>query len=126
MNRELLTQLASLVERLNEWQGTMVEVIEQITRSPGSLDRHHTTYSSFVMRLEFVGVAFSGASLMVLGKALGRDVGYQASCDFLERLSVKPDGVTFVERFARVAERHTTIRQLSASPGTEPDAAPGA
>ena len=104
MNRELIPQLDPLVDRLNEWRGSLVEVVEQVTRSPGTLDRHFTTRSSFVMRLEFVGIAFSGASLMVLGKAFDRDVGYQATCDLLEHLSVAPDEVIVVERFAKVAD----------------------
>ncbi|MDY3552742.1 hypothetical protein R5W24_001830 [Gemmata sp. JC717] len=126
MNTLLMHDLAALVERLNEWRGTTVEVVEQITRSPGSLNRHATTYSSFVMRLEFVGVAFSGATLMVLGKALGRDAGYQASCDLLERLSVGADEVTLVERFAKAAERHTAIKRLNAVCDPGPGGAPGA
>jgi hypothetical protein len=112
LNRELIPQLEPLVERLNEWRGSLVEVVEQLTRSPGTLDRHFTTYSSLVMRLEYVGIAFSGSSLMLLGKALGRDVGYQATCDLLEQLSVARGEVIFVERFGKVAERHSTFRLL--------------
>jgi hypothetical protein len=102
----------------------LVEVVEELTRRPGSLDRHCTTTSTLVMRLEYAGVAFSGASLMVLGKALGRDVGYQATLDLLERLTVGPDEVVFVERFGSVAERHSRFRPLPDAPDAEPGAAP--
>ncbi len=114
MNRELIPQLELLVDRLNEWRGSLVEVIEQLTRRPGTLDRHFTTRSSFVMRLEHVGVAFSGTSLMLLGKAFERDVGYQATCDLLEQLSVADGEVVFVERFSKAAERHSTFKLLGA------------
>ncbi len=114
MNRELIPQLEPLVERLSEWRGSLVEVVEQLTRSPGTLDRHFTTYSSFVMRLEYVGIAFSGTSLMLAGKAFERNVGYQATCDLLERLSISPSEVVFVEWFGKVAERHSTFRLLGA------------
>jgi hypothetical protein len=112
LDRELIPQLEPLVERLNGWRGSLVELVEQVTRSPGTFDRHCTTRSSFVMRLELVAIAFSGASLTVLGKASGRDAGYQAACDLLELLSVAPAEVVFVERFGEVAERHTTLRLL--------------
>ena len=123
MNRELIPQLEPLVEQLTAWRGSLVEVVEQVTRRPGSLDRHCTTTSSVVLRLEFAGVAFSGASLMVLGKAFGRDVGYQATLDLLERLSVGPDEVVFVERFGAEAERHSRFRPLPDAPEAEPGAA---
>ncbi len=113
MNRDMILQLQALVERLNEWRGAMVEVVEQLTQSPGSLDRHCTTRSSFVMRLEYAGIAFSGAALLVLGKALERDVGYQAACDLAEQLSVAPREVMLLERFGKAAERHSTIRLLA-------------
>ena len=98
---------------MNEWRGALVEVVGQITRSPGTRGRHFTTRSSLIMQLEYVGIAFSGASLMILGKAFQRDVGYQATCDLLESLSIGPIEVGFVERFGRVAERHSTIRLLA-------------
>jgi hypothetical protein len=121
LNRELIPQLEPLVERLGGWRGSLVEVVEQITRSPGTLDRHFTTTSTLVMRLEYVGIAFSGSSLMMLGKAIGRDVGYQATVDLLERLSPSTDEVVFVERFGTVAERHSTFRRLPEAPDSEPD-----
>ena len=113
MNRELIPQMEPLVELLNEWRGALVEVIEQITRSPGTLDRHFTTYSSLVMRLECVSITFSGTSLVVLGKAFKRDVGYQATCDLLEELTMASSEVVFVERFGKTAERHSTFRLLA-------------
>lgn|GEM_PF-4682298 len=116
MNRELFPQLAPLVECLSEWRGSLVEVVEELTRSPGNLDRHFTTTSTLVLRLEYVMIAFSGGSLMVLGKAFGRDVGYQATIDLLQRLSLGPDEVVFVERFGSAAERHSTFRRLSQVP----------
>ncbi len=123
LNRELIPQLEPLVERLSGWRGSLVEVIEKLTRSPGTLDRHFTTTSTTVLRLEHVGIAFSGGSLMVLGRAFGRDVGYEATVDLLERLSVGPDEVVFVERFGSVAERHSRFRLLPDSAGAEPGAA---
>ncbi|MEW4571490.1 hypothetical protein AB1L88_26750 [Tautonia sp. JC769] len=113
MRSDLVPQLEPLLERLGSWRGSLVEVVEQVTRSPGTLDRHATTRSALVLRLEHVGIAFSGASLMVLGKAFGRDVGYEASCDLLERLSVEPESVVLVEQFGRVAERHSSFRPLA-------------
>jgi hypothetical protein len=119
LNRNLIGQLEPLVERLNEWRGSLVEVVEQLTRSPGTLDRHFTTTSTLVLRVEHVAIAFSGGSLMVLGKAFGRDVGYQATVDLLESLSVGPAEVVLVERFGRVAERHSTFRPLPDVPEAE-------
>jgi hypothetical protein len=110
LNPELIPQLEPLIDRLNEWVGKLVEVIEQISRSPGTLDRHFTTRSSFVMRLESVGIAFSGATLMVLGKAFERDVAYQATCDLLEELSIGPEELVFVEKFGNVAERRSMFK----------------
>jgi hypothetical protein len=124
LNRELISQLEPLVERLSGWRGSLVEVVEQITRSPGTLDRHFTTSSTLVLRLEYVGIAFSGGSLMVLGKAFGRDVGYEATVDRLERLSLGPDEVVFVEQFGAIAERHSTFRRLPEAPHAGPGAAP--
>ncbi|HUE69950.1 MAG TPA: hypothetical protein VMP01_03595 [Pirellulaceae bacterium] len=112
MNRELIPKIELLVERLNEWRGSLVEVVEEISRSPGTLDRHFTTRASFVMRLEFAGIGFSGATLMLLGQAGDRDAGYQATCDLLEELSIERTEVVFVERFGKVAERHSTFRLL--------------
>ncbi|AMV28250.1 hypothetical protein VT84_27855 [Gemmata sp. SH-PL17] len=121
MKRELLPQLESLVRRLYECRGSLVEVVEQITRFPGTLDRHFTTTSTLVMRLEFVGVTVSGASLMVLGRAFGRDVGYQATCDLLESLTVFPGEAVFVERFSKGVERHSTFRLLNSGEVTPDD-----
>ncbi len=112
MNRERIPQIESLIETLNGWRGALVEVTEQITRSPGTLDRHFTTRSVLVMRLENVGIAFSGATLMLFGQVVGRNVEYQATLDLLEHLTVRPEEVVFVERFGRVAERHSTFRPL--------------
>jgi len=119
MNRELIPQLEPLVERLSEWRGSLVEVVEQLTRSPGTLDRHFTTTTTLVLRLEHVGIAFSGGSLLVLGRAFGRDVGYQAAVERLERLSLGPEEVVFVERFGAAAERHSTFRRLAEAPDAE-------
>src|SRR5262245_43495880 len=91
LNRELISQLEPLVERISEWKGQLVEVVEQITRSPGTLDRHFTTRSTLVMRLESVGIALSGTSLLVMGNAFEKNVGYQATCDLLEELSLGCD-----------------------------------
>ena len=74
-----------------------------------------------VMRLEYVGIAFSGRSIMLMGKAYGRDVGYQAAIDLLEQLSISPGVVVFVERFGKVAERHTCFRTLPEATYTEPN-----
>ena len=112
MSRELIPQLEPLVELLEKWRGSLVEVVEKITRRPGTLDRHCTTTSTLVLRLESVGIAFSGSSLMVLGKAFDRDVGYEATVDLLERLSLGPSEVIFVERFGSTIERHSRFRQL--------------
>ena len=112
VNSGLISQLEPLVDRLNAWRGLTIEVVEQISRSPGSLDRHATTRSALVMRLESVGIAFSGARLMVLGKVLGRDVGYEAACDLLEEVSVGPEEIILVERFGRIMERHSTIKLI--------------
>jgi hypothetical protein len=121
LNRQLIPQVEPLVERLREWRGSLVEVVEQLTRSPGTLDRHFTTRSSFVMRLEHVDIAFSGSSLMLLGRAFERDVGYQATFDLLEQLSMAPNEVLFVERFGKVAERHSTFRLLGEDPDAKQD-----
>ncbi|MBX7106347.1 MAG: hypothetical protein K1X57_19875 [Gemmataceae bacterium] len=112
MDRELIPQLEPLVERISEWKGQLVEVVEQITRSPGTLDHHFTTRSSFVLRLESVAIALSGGSLMVMGKAFGRDVDYQATCDLLEELSLGSNEVVFVERFGKVVERRSTFKLI--------------
>jgi hypothetical protein len=125
LNRELIPQLEPLVARLSEWRGSRVEVVEQLTRSPGTLDRHFTTISTLVLRLEYVGIALSGGSLMVVGKAFGRDVGYQATLDRLERLSLGPEEVVFVEHFGSAAERHSTFRRLSEAEDAEPGATAG-
>ncbi|MBN9524016.1 hypothetical protein J0H58_36815 [bacterium] len=112
MNRERIPQIESFVETLNGWRGMLVEVTERLTRSPGTLDRHVTTRSALVMRLENVGVAFSGATLVLFGQVFGRNVEYQATLDLLENLTVRPEEVVFVERFGTVAERHSTFRPL--------------
>lgn len=112
MKRELIPQFEALLERLSEWRGALVEVVERLTRSPGTLDRHSTTTSQLVMRLEFVGVAFSGGSLTLMGKAFDRDVSYQATIDRLERMSLGIDEMVFVEKFGSAAERHSTFRRL--------------
>lgn len=112
MNRELIPKMELLVERLHEWRGSLVEVVEEITRSPGTLDRHFTTRVSFVMRLEFAGIGFSGATLMLLGKTGDRDAGYQATCDLLEELSIETAEVLLVEMFGNVAARHSTFTLL--------------
>ena len=125
MNRELIAQMGPLVEYLSGWRGALVEVVEQVTRSPGTLDRHFTTTSTLVLRLEHVAIAFSGGSLMVLGKAFGRDVGYQATIDLLERLSLGPAEVVFVERFGAAVERHSTFRPIPEPPNAEPAVAAG-
>ena len=101
-------------------------MVEQITRSPGTLDRHFTTTSTLILRLESVGIAFSGSSMMVLGRAFGRDVGYQATLDLLEGLSLGPAEVVFVERFGAVAERRSTFRPVPDSPDAEPPLHPTA
>lgn len=119
MNRQLIPQIEPLMERLNGWRGSLVEVVEHLTRNPGSLDRHFTTTSSLVMRLEFASIAFSGASLMVLGKAFDRDVGYQATLDLMERVVIGPEEVVFVELFGSVAERHSRIRYVPDTPDAE-------
>lgn len=124
MNRDLIPQLEPLVELLNTWRGALVEVVERLTRSPGTLDRHFTTSSTLVMRLEYVGIAFSGGSLMLMGKAFGRNVGYQATVDLLERLSLAPGEVVFVEQFGKVAERHSAFRLLDEVQDAEPKVAP--
>lgn len=110
MNGELIPQLCPLAEHLSGWRGSLVEVVERITRSPGTLDRHCTTRSSFVMRLEFVGLTFSGASLTLLGTAGEREASYQATCDCLESLSIDEDEVVLVERLGKAVERHSTCR----------------
>jgi hypothetical protein len=120
LNRDLIPQLEPLVECLTAWRGSLVEVVEQITRSPGTLDRHFTTTSTLVLRLDYVGIAFSGGTLMLLGKILGRDVGYQATIERLERLSVDSTEVVFVERFESAVERHSTFRRLVEAPDAEP------
>lgn len=112
MNRELIPQLELLLERLSRWRGSLVEIVEQITRRPGSLDRHVTTTTTLVLRLEHVGIAFSGGSLTLLGRAFDRDAGYQATVDLLESPTVGPAEVVFVERFGTVAERHSRFRLL--------------
>jgi hypothetical protein len=61
------------------------------------------------MRFESVAIAFSGASLMVMGKAFERNVDYQATCDLLEELSLGSGEVVFVERFSKVVERRSTF-----------------
>jgi hypothetical protein len=121
LNLELIPQMDSVVQQLERWRGSLVEVIEQISRSPGTLDRHFTTRSSFVMRLEHVGITLSGTSLVLSGKASGRDAGYQATCDRLEELSIGSGEVLFVERFGNVVERHSTFRLLGQD--VEPNAA---
>lgn len=113
LDRDFITQVQPLVERVSEWKGQLVEVVEQITRSPGTLDRHFTTRSSVVMRLESVAIAFSGATLMVMGKAHDRGVNYQVACDLIEHLSLESDNVVLVERFAGIAERHSTFNLIS-------------
>jgi hypothetical protein len=117
LNRDLIPQLDLLVERLSSWRGSLVEVVEQITRLPGTLDRHFTTSAQFVMQLRFVGIAFSGASLMLDGEAGGQPAMYQATCDLLEELSVGSTEVVFVEQFGGVAERRSTFRLLAETRG---------
>lgn len=113
MNSELIPQLEPFVGHINMCKDSLVEVVEQLTHSPGDLDRHCTTRSILLMRLEYVGIAFSGATLMLIGKALSQDVRDEASCRLLERLSVGSEKVVLVERFGHVAERHSTFRPLS-------------
>src|SRR5262245_11437978 len=81
VNRELIPQVGSLVKQLSSWRGSLVEVVEQVSRSPGTLDRHFTTTSQFVMRLKFVGITFSGTSLTLEGEAGGQPALYQATVD---------------------------------------------
>lgn len=104
--------VASLVGRLEEWRGSVVRVVEQITRRPGTLDRHFTTRSVLVFRLEHVGVAFSGAAVTLMGRAFGVDAEYQATLDGMERLETGPDAVVFVERFGEIVERHSEVRPV--------------
>jgi hypothetical protein len=124
LNRDLIPQLEAFVERLTSWRGSLVKVVEQVTRSPGTLDRHFTTTSTQVIRLEFVGITFSGGTLMVQGKAFGRDVGHQATVDLLEHLSLGSDEVVFVERFGAAAERHSIFRRLPEAPDAEHTSTP--
>lgn len=112
MNRELIPQLPLLVERLTEWSGSIVEVEELLTRSPGNLNRHFTTRSMLLLRLDTVMIAISGGTLMILGKAFDREVSYSATVDQLERLSISSDEVVFVERFGSLVERYSTFRRL--------------
>ncbi len=102
-----------VMDQLDAWVGSMVKIVEQLTRKPGTLDRHFTTSSSMVMQLEHVGIAFSGANIMLLGKAYDIDVGYQVTCDRLVERSATPEKVMFVERFGTAAERFSTVECLS-------------
>lgn len=116
MNRDPVRQLEPLIDRLGAWRGQLIEVVEEITRSPGTLDRHVTTRATLVMQLEYACITFSGAALTVLGKVFGRDVGYQVAYDRATRVVLAPDGVRLVEQLGKTVERLSTIRTLPEPP----------
>ncbi len=112
MNRDLIPQLEPLAEILRAWRGSLVEVVEQVARLPGTFDRHFTTTTQLVMKLEDVAITFSGGSLTLSGTTGSWPATYQATCERLEELSLGPREVVFLERFGQTAERRSVFRVL--------------
>jgi hypothetical protein len=74
LNRELISQLEPLVERISEWKGQLVEVVEQITRET------RMAPVSFIRLLCPVGLYLSirtalSISLIALFKQVGSEKG---------------------------------------------------
>jgi hypothetical protein len=113
MNPHIAAQLEPLLEQLSGWSERMVQVVEEITHHPPSLDRHFTTRTGFVFVLEHAGIAISGRRLMLLGKQGEHPADYQIACCLLTNIQIGGAQVTLVERFSDVAERHTTLRVVS-------------
>jgi hypothetical protein len=113
MNRDLIPNLESLVERLRSWQGELIEVTESLSRlrSAGH-DRHFATSSRFHMRLKSVGITFSGGALDLGGEVEGQTVWYQATVERLQELSVQEREVLFVEQFEQHTERRSVFKLL--------------
>src|ERR1700761_8428719 len=107
MNRELISQLDPLVEHLRGWVGSQLLISEAITRRPGNYDRHFTTSSVMFLRLQQVGVAFSGGALGLLGES---PLQYEITIDLLESLAVGSREIILVERFGELAERRSAIQ----------------
>ena len=113
LQAKLIEQVQLAVTQCHDWRGSLLEIVEALTRVPGTLERHFTTRSVMVMRLEYVSLNFSGAALMLSGRALERDVSYQVSCDLLIDVSIETEAVFLVESFTGLAERHSAFKLLS-------------
>lgn len=124
--KERLREIEQVVGQLQAWQGSLLRVIEEIARVPGSLDRHSTTRSCQVMELEQVAVSFSGAALMLMGKAFDRDVSYQVCCDLLTRARIRPSEIQLSEQLNQTLTRLSTLQCLAGlpEPGPGPDETP--
>ena len=108
-NEERAEVMATLVEHLQRWIGQTVEVKIQLTQrySIGDYDRHGTTSTYFEFKLDYVGIAFSGAKLMLLDDA--ERASLEAFTDIFVELLIEETKVIFVEKHKGNIGRRITI-----------------
>jgi hypothetical protein len=108
MDRAMINQLDELLATFNTYRGQEVGIVESLSRSRDvGHDRHFSTRSEFFMRLRDVGVAFSGATLMIDGEAGGRAVGYQVALDAVTSADIEPHAIVIVGQFEQRTERRS-------------------
>jgi len=99
-------ELEALFHELVQLEGRRLRFKEQISRSRQSgTNRHHTTTSSFSMRVENVVCAFSGWQLMFKGEGFS----YGIAADSIDSYEIGEGFIEIVEHFEKQTERRTRI-----------------